>query len=195
MVFSLYGTLTGDRRLTNESHRTVRATVSKSQSPFALSDRDSRDKSLWEEVSLVTVLESGLSSRTSFMSIRCSSVSLSGVVVELRKSKRYRLRAPASFLWKRSDGLLQEGKGTIRDISDRGVFIAGSLAPHPGAHVEVDVYLPGLEGGGSAVQLHGEGTVVRIDREAEGTTGFAAAVAFQTGTAGGPTVVNPKRLQ
>jgi hypothetical protein len=117
-----------------------------------------------------------------------------GVVVELRKSKRYRLQAPASFLWERPDGLLQESKGTIRDISDRGIFVAGDVVPPRGAHVDVDVYLPSLEGGGSAVRLHGEGTVVRVDWEAEGIRGFAAAVAFQTEAASGPTVVNPKRV-
>jgi PilZ domain len=116
-------------------------------------------------------------------------------VVELRKSRRYRLPAPASFLWERPDGLLQEGRGTIRDISDRGLYVSGDLVPPPGAHLDVDVYLPSLEAGGGAVQLHGEGTVVRVDREAEGIKGFAAAVTFQTEAASGPTVVNPERVQ
>ncbi len=119
-------------------------------------------------------------------------LSLFGVAVELRKSKRYRLLAPVSFLWKRPDGLLQEGTGTIRDISDRGVFIIGETGPPVGAHLDVEVYLPSLETGGGAVQLHGEGTVMRVDREAEYTKGFAAVVAFQTGAASGPTVVNPR---
>jgi PilZ domain len=115
--------------------------------------------------------------------------------VEHRKSRRYRLLAPASFLWERSDELLQEGKGRIRDISDRGVFIEADIAPALGSHLEVNVYLPSLEGRGGAVQLHGEGTVVRVDRESEGTTGFAAAVAFQTDAANGLPIVDPKRLQ
>ena len=120
---------------------------------------------------------------------------LFGVAVELRKSKRYRLLAPVSFLWERPDGLLQEGKGTIRDISDRGVLVTGDLVPHRGAHLELEVHLPSLEGGATAVQLHGEGTVIRIYREEGITKGFAAAVAFQTEAASGPTVVNPRKLQ
>jgi hypothetical protein len=119
-------------------------------------------------------------------------MSFVGAAVDLRKSRRYQLFAPASFLWERPDGLLQEGKGTIRDISDRGVFITGEAAPPAGAHLDVEVYLPSLEAGGSAVQLHGEGTVVRVERQAETTKGFAAVVAFQTGAASGPTVVNPR---
>lgn len=124
-----------------------------------------------------------------------SSLSFVEVAVELRKSRRYRLPAPASFLWERPDGLLEEGRGTIRDVSDRGVYVAGDIAPSFGAHLEVDVYLPSLEAGGGAVQLRGEGTVVRVDREAEGIKGFAAVVVFQTEAASGPTVVNPMKLQ
>jgi hypothetical protein len=118
---------------------------------------------------------------------------LFGVAVEPRKSRRYRLLAPVSFLWERPDGQLQEAKGTIRDISDRGVFITGDLVPQRGAHLDLEVYLPSLEVGGAAVKLHGEGTVIRVDREGV-PKGFAAAVAFQTEAASGPTVVNPRRL-
>lgn len=114
--------------------------------------------------------------------------------MELRKSRRYQLHAPATFLWERPDGLLQKGNGAIRDISDRGVFVSAEIVPPPGAHLDVDVYLPSLEAGGGAVQLHGEGTVVRVEREAESTKGFAAAVAFQTEAASGPTVVNPREI-
>lgn len=129
------------------------------------------------------------------MSAKHSNLSFVEAAVELRKSRRYRLGAPASFLWERSDGLLEEGGGIIRDVSDRGVYVTGDIAPPFGAHLEVDVYLPSLEAGGCAVQLRGEGTVVRVDREAEGVKGFAATVVFQTEAASGLTVVNPKRLQ
>jgi hypothetical protein len=116
-----------------------------------------------------------------------------GIAVEPRKSRRYRLQAPVSFLWERPDGQLQQGKGTIRDISDRGVFVTGDLVPERGAHLDMDVYLPSLEVGGAAVKLHGEGTVIRVDKEGV-PRGFAATVAFQTEAASGPTVVNPRRL-
>lgn len=115
--------------------------------------------------------------------------------MELRKSRRYRLPAPVCFLWERPDGLLQEGKGTIREISDRGVFVTGGVVPERGARLDLEVYLPSLEMGGAAVQLHGEGTVIRVDREQGVTKGFAAAVSFQTEAASWPTVVNPRGLQ
>jgi len=109
--------------------------------------------------------------------------------VELRKSRRYRPVAPVSFSWESADGVLLEGRGEIRDISDRGVFVAGEVAPPLGAHIDVDVHLPSLKAGGGAAELHGEGTVVRIHREAEGIKGFAAAVSFQAEASNVPTVV------
>ncbi len=128
------------------------------------------------------------------VSAKHSSLSFVEVAVELRKSRRYRLLAPAFFSCERPDGLLQEAKGTIRDISDRGVYITGEVAPPIGGHLDVDVYLPSVEVGGSTVQLHGEGTVVRVERDAEGVSGFAATVAFNRETATGPTVVNITKL-
>jgi hypothetical protein len=96
-------------------------------------------------------------------------------------------------MWERPDGQLQEGKGTIRDISDRGVFITGDPIPQRGAHLDLEVYLPSSEAGG-AVQLHGEGTVIRVEREEGSPTGFAAAVAFQTGSASGTNIFDPRKL-
>ena len=115
--------------------------------------------------------------------------------MELRKSKRYQLSAPASFLWSGPNGHLRQGVGTIRNVSDRGVFVLGTAVPFVGAHLDIDVYLPSLVPDGCAVQLHGEGTVVRIERDALEIKGFAADVAFQTEAASGPTVVNPRSPQ
>jgi hypothetical protein len=129
------------------------------------------------------------------ISIKCPPAPFVGAALELRRSKRYRVQAMANFWWERSDGLLQEGKGRSRDISDRGIFITGEITPALGAHLDVDVYLPSLDLFGAAVHLHGEGTVVRIARKPDTTPGFAAAVTFQTETASGRTVMNPKRVQ
>jgi len=151
------------------------------------------------EGSLVAPLDRAYSSTVtgeySFQARQGLSVSnIFGTAVELRKSRRYRLQAPVSFLWERPDGQLQEGKGTIRDISDRGVFVTGDMVPERGAHLDVDVYLPSLEFGGAAVKLHGEGTVIRVYRGEGVAKGFVAAVAFHTEAASGPTLVSPRRL-
>ncbi len=90
---------------------------------------------------------------------------------------------------------MQEGNGTVRDISDRGVFVSGEVIPPAGARLDVDVYLPSLQSSGSSVHLHGEGIVVRVDRRAEIPKGFAAAVSFQTEGAAGPTILSPRDIQ
>jgi hypothetical protein len=119
---------------------------------------------------------------------------LLGVAVELRKSVRYRLPGRVSFLWERQDGLLQEGKGTIRDISDRSVFVTGDSVPERGAHIAMEVYFSFSEGSSARVQLHGEGTVVRVDKAEGSAKGFAATVVFQAESACGPAAVDPGKL-
>jgi hypothetical protein len=118
-----------------------------------------------------------------------------GVAVELRKARRYRIFATDAFFWGWLHGSLTEGRGSVRDISDRGVFVFTEGAPPLDARLEIDVYLPCLEPDRSPVHLHGEGTVIRVGRSAEGRNGFAATVAFRTEGASGPTIVSPKSVQ
>lgn len=115
-----------------------------------------------------------------------------GAAMELRKGKRFNLAAPAFFCWERSDGTLQDNQGTTRDISSRGVFVICSSSPPLGAHVELEVYLPARNGMPRAVQLHGEGEVLRVDRDGDRAKGFAAEVIFQTENSNGMTVLNPE---
>jgi len=104
---------------------------------------------------------------------------------ELRKAKRYPLRVPVTFWWERGDGISQEVRGTTLDISARGMFIACHLLPLPGVHLQVEVYLPSVNGIPNLVQLHGEGTVVRAGGKGS-ESGFAAETVFRTakGSAG-----------
>jgi hypothetical protein len=108
--------------------------------------------------------------------------------MELRKSRRYRLSAPASFFWESLDGRLREGRGTTLDISTTGTFIVTDAVPHGGAQLELNVYLPSAERAASTVQLHGEGKVVRLDQRQKSVNGFAAEVTLQAEVASGPTI-------
>jgi hypothetical protein len=99
--------------------------------------------------------------------------------MEHRKSRRYRLSAPASFCWESWDAVLHEGKGTTRDICTTGTFIITDAVPQCGAQIELSVYLPSLEGTASAVTLHGEGKVTRVYRQEKALSGFAAEVTLQ----------------
>lgn len=105
--------------------------------------------------------------------------------MELRKVKRFDLRAPAFFCWTSSDGTLQDGEGTTHDIGARGVFVVCNCSPPLGGHIELDIYLPAPSGAPRSVQLHGEGKVLRVDRADGVSNGFAAEVVFQTENSNG----------
>ena len=110
--------------------------------------------------------------------------------MDLRRTNRYRVSAPAFFCWEPPGGILQQGKGTTRDISATGVFVAAERTPSVGLHIELDVYLPAVSGRPRSVQLHGEGKVLRVEGREGAPTGFAAEVLFQTESSGGPTILS-----
>ena len=99
-------------------------------------------------------------------------------IVELRRISRYRLAAPAFFCWCTREQVSANSKGITRDVSTAGVFVAASLCPPVGARVQLDILLPRINGPAVGVRLHGEGTVLRVERVNSKTTGFAAALHF-----------------
>ena len=118
-----------------------------------------------------------------------------GAQMELRKSTRYLVSAPAFYWWERADGTLQEAQGITLNICDRGVFILANELPPVGRRVELDVHLPAVTGTARAAQLHGEGTVVRTSARGATESGFAAAVVFQTESSDAATVLGSRRVQ
>jgi PilZ domain len=106
-----------------------------------------------------------------------------GELLELRRSRRFPLSAPVFFCWVDRDGTLHDHSGTTRDVSMAGAFIVADIAPHLGAPIGVDIYLP-VDVSGRVVGLHGEGTVARVDGPGQTGSGFAAEVMFQTRSSG-----------
>jgi hypothetical protein len=103
--------------------------------------------------------------------------------IELRKAKRYRLRAQTLFSWAHQNGEPQDGKGVTRDINASGVYVLSDELPPVGALVQLDILLPKLEDPGFGMSLAGEGIVLRVEphgSEGAGTSkaGFAASVQF-----------------
>ena len=103
--------------------------------------------------------------------------------IELRKAKRYQLRAPALFMWAPQDGDPQSVQGVTRDINTFGVYILTNALPPAGALVQMEIVLPKLTDTGPGMHLTGEGVVLRVEprrTKADGTTecGFAASVQF-----------------
>lgn len=103
--------------------------------------------------------------------------------VELRKAKRYRLTAPAIFLWAPHHGKPQSGEGAIRDINTFGVYVLTDSLPPVGARVQMEIVLPKITNKGSGVHLQGEGVVLRTEPRGSQDAGsskggFAASVQF-----------------
>ena len=103
--------------------------------------------------------------------------------IELRKTKRYQLSAPALFLWAPQEGKPQSGQGATRDINASGVYVLADDLPPVGALVQLDILLPKLGDPGFGMSLAGEGVVLRVEpRGSRGADtskgGFAASVQF-----------------
>ena len=89
--------------------------------------------------------------------------------MDLRQSKRYRLKASVTFCWELSDGSTVRGEGYTRDISPSGVYVLTSNRLPSGAMVKLEVVLPSLVVQRSGACLRCQGRVVRSEE-----VGFAA---------------------
>jgi hypothetical protein len=98
--------------------------------------------------------------------------------IELRKAIRYRLSAPALFMWAPPDGKPQNGRGVTRDINTSGVFVVTDSVPPVGARVQMEIVLPKLADDSPGMHLQGEGVVLRCEYRDAGKCGFAASAQF-----------------
>lgn len=89
--------------------------------------------------------------------------------MDLRQSKRYRLRAPVVFSWELPSGISTAAEGHSRDISPSGVFVLTSNQLPVGAIVNLEISLPSLREESSGAFLRTVGHVVRTE-----VAGFAA---------------------
>jgi hypothetical protein len=78
--------------------------------------------------------------------------------MDLRRSKRYRLRAFVKFAWENLQGITIRGEGRTRDISAGGLFVlTGDRLPLETA-VKLEVSLPALreDKSGACLRTHGQ---------------------------------------
>jgi hypothetical protein len=113
----------------------------------------------------------------------CESDSQMHKTIELRKSKRYPLKAPALFIWALQSGAPQSGRGITRDMNTFGVYVHTDALPPVGALVEMEIVLPKLADSGPGMHLHAEGVVLRCDYRGANECGFAASAQFYPETA------------
>jgi hypothetical protein len=63
-------------------------------------------------------------------------------VIELRRTRRYRLSVPALFMWEIQDWKSRNGKGVTRDTNALGVYVQTDSLPPVGARVQMEILLP-----------------------------------------------------
>lgn len=94
---------------------------------------------------------------------------------ENRGLHRYMVNLPVMVQWHTG-----EGKGTfpavVRDISEGGFLVVGDAEVPPGAILEFTVGMPAEIATKEEKQYHFRGKVVRLQKTAEGKTGFGAQI-------------------
>ncbi|MGH9602708.1 MAG: PilZ domain-containing protein [Terriglobales bacterium] len=94
---------------------------------------------------------------------------------ENRNLHRYMVNLPVTVKWQTA-----EGQGTflavVRDISEGGFMVVGDADVPPGAILEFTVGMPAEIATKEEKQYHFRGKVVRLQKTAEGRTGFGAQI-------------------
>lgn len=72
------------------------------------------------------------------------------------------------FSWQDAKGARRQAVGLTRDISLTGAFVFTASPPPPGATVRFKGFLPPVRGSAQALQIYGQGLVVRVERAHDG---------------------------
>jgi hypothetical protein len=93
-----------------------------------------------------------------------------------RRHMRYPLRTLIQFQWKTREGLLRQGRGWTRNVSEEGALVTSTECPLVGDLVELTLRVPGKsKTGPPAFSMTMRGEVVRVVVESSGRNvcGFA----------------------
>jgi hypothetical protein len=96
-------------------------------------------------------------------------------MVERRRAIRYPLQLQGSFSWKDENGIVQQGEGQTRDVSEKGAYVEAAILPLIGSSVELHFSLPSVPGAERKmyVQLTGETRRLEGTEQVEHSGGFA----------------------
>ncbi|MBI3668280.1 MAG: PilZ domain-containing protein [Acidobacteria bacterium] len=79
------------------------------------------------------------------------------------------------FSWEGAQRRRLQAEGVTRDISVKGAFILAPTCPPVEATVQVEIFLPSLQGSGQPARIKAESRVLRVEHAAggNGQSGFA----------------------
>jgi PilZ domain len=95
--------------------------------------------------------------------------------IERRQAIRYPLQLAATFTWEDEEGILRQGEGNTRNISEKGAFVYAAILPPIGSSVELHFSLPALSDSGRKMHVQHTGETLRLEGSAQGeqSGGFA----------------------
>jgi hypothetical protein len=96
-------------------------------------------------------------------------------MIERRRAIRYPLQLPASFSWADEEGIVRQGEGHTRNISEKGAFVEAAALPPIGSSVELHFSLPALSDWSRKMGVLHKGETVRLEgtEQGERSGGFA----------------------
>jgi len=103
--------------------------------------------------------------------------------LERRRAPRFKLTDPVQYWWLAPSGSVQACQGMTQDIGIGGVMVVARRCPPKGVRVQMTIHVARHDGVESALTLHGEGIVVRVEtgkatKPSQRSKGFAALMHF-----------------
>lgn len=97
-------------------------------------------------------------------------------MIERRRAIRYPLHLLASFSWEDAEGIVRQGEGLTRNISEKGAFVDASIPPPIGSSVELHFSLPALSDSGRKMHVQHTGEILRLGGTEQGERGDGFAI-------------------
>lgn len=96
-------------------------------------------------------------------------------MIEHRRAIRYPLQLPAYFSWEDEEGMVRQGEGHTRNISEKGAFVEAAIVPPIGSSVELHFSLSALSDSGRQMHVLHTGEILRLEgtEQGEHSGGFA----------------------
>ena len=89
-------------------------------------------------------------------------------MIERRRAIRYPLQLPATFSWEDQEGIVRQGEGHTRNISEKGAFVHAAILPPIGSAVELHFSLPALSNSGRKMHVQHKGKTLRLGSTEQG---------------------------
>jgi hypothetical protein len=98
-------------------------------------------------------------------------------LIEHRGAIRYPLQLPVFFSWEDEQGIMRQGEGLTRNISEKGVFVDAAILPPIGSPVKLHFSLPVLPEAERKMSVEHTGETLRLEGTEQGEHGGGFAIA------------------